>query len=489
MAKPSRNRPTIATGASLDGFTIGECVHRGGMATLWTVTHPGINVPLLMKIPRVSEGEDPAAIVSFEMEQMIMPRLAGPHVPGCFGTGDFDRQPYVVMERIPGTTLYDRLRDLPIPYEEARVIGGKIATALAEVHRQNVIHHDIKPSSIMFRPSGEGVLIDFGLSHHNLLPDLLQEEFRLPYGTAPYMAPERLLGVRDDPRSDLFSLGVLLYFFTTGERPFGEGETLRGMRRRLWRDPHPPRKLKLDYPPWLQEVVLRCLEIEPVWRYPTAQQLAFELAHPEQIKLTARSERVQHDPLSTVWRRRFNRGLTQPKPKSDLAAQLASGPIVAVALDTTEGAGPLNESLRKTAEQVLATLPSARLACLNVLKLGRITLDKTLDEQGHNKHIDRMVALRDWASPLQLDESRLTVHVLEAIDPASAILEFAEVNHVDHIVIGARQNSFARSLLGSVSGKVAGEAVCTVTVVRPPRLAAMQGQEETNGSKQDAAGG
>ena len=85
------------------------------------------------------------------------------------------------------------------------------------------------------------MLIDFGLSHHNQLPDLLQEEFRLPYGTAPYMAPERLLGVRDDPRSDLFSLGVLLYFFTTGERPFGETETLRGMRRRLWRDPYPPR--------------------------------------------------------------------------------------------------------------------------------------------------------------------------------------------------------------------------------------------------------
>ena len=81
------------------------------------------------------------------------------------------------------------------------------------------------------------MLIDFGLSHHDQLPDLLQEEFRLPFGTAPYMAPEQLRGVRDDPRSDLFSLGVLLYFFTTGVRPFGEGETLRGMRRRLWRDP------------------------------------------------------------------------------------------------------------------------------------------------------------------------------------------------------------------------------------------------------------
>ncbi|MEH2544605.1 nucleotide-binding universal stress UspA family protein [Bradyrhizobium sp. AZCC 2262] len=141
------------------------------------------------------------------------------------------------------------------------------------------------------------------------------------------------------------------------------------------------------------------------------------------------------------------------------------------AIDTEEGSGALNECLRRTAAQLLQTLPSARLACLNVLRLGRITIDRTLDEQGHNKHIDRMVALRHWAQPLELDESRLTVHVLEAVDPAAAILEFTRVNHVDHIVIGARQNSMLRTLLGSVAGKVAAEAACSVTVVRPPRSA------------------
>jgi serine/threonine protein kinase len=400
-------------------------------------------------------------------------------VPACFGTGDFAHQAYVVIERIPGVTLYKRIDNLPLAYEEARALVGKIALALADLHRQNVIHHDIKPSSIMFRDSGEAVLIDYGLSHHNQLPDLLQEEFRLPYGTAPYMAPERLLGVRDDPRSDLFSLGVLLYFFTTGVRPFGETETLRGMKRRLWRDPQPPRKLRADYPPWLQEVVLRCLEIDPVWRYPTASQLAFDLGNPDQVKLTGRAERVKRDPLSTVWRRRFNRELTMPRAKADVAAQLASSPIVAVALDTVEGSEELNEALRMTAARILATLPSARLACVNVLKLGRITIDRTLDEQGQNKHVDRMVALKHWASPLKLDESRLTVHVLEAVDPASAILEFADVNHVDHIVIGARTASRLRTLLGSVSAKVASEAPCTVTVVRPPRLATLA--EDTRG--------
>ncbi len=462
----------IAPGAELDGFVIGECVHHGGMATLWTVTHPDIAAPLLMKIPRVAEGEDPAAIVSFEMEQMILPRLKGPHVPRWFATGDFARQAYVVIERLPGTTLYKRLPHLPLPYEEARVTVAKIATALADLHRQDVVHHDIKPSSIMFRESGDAVLIDYGLSHHNHLPDLLQEEFRVPFGTAPYMAPERLNGVRDDPRSDLFSLGVLLFFFTTGVRPFGETETLRGMRRRLWRDPHPPRWLKADYPPWLQEIVLRCLEIEPAKRYPTASQLAFDLGHPDQVKLTARAARMKRDPWTMVWHRRFNQGIAIPKPPSDMAAQLASSPIVAVALDTAEGSDQMNDALRHSAERILATLPSARLACVNVLKLGRLTIDRTLDEQGHNKHVDRLVALKHWASPLKLDENRLTVHVLEAIDPASAILEFADVNHVDHIIIGAHEHSGMLARLGSVSSRVTSEAPCTVTVVRPRQAAA-----------------
>ena len=169
--------------------------------------------------------------------------------------------------------------------------------------------------------------------------------------------------MRDDPRSDLFSLGVLLYFFTTGVRPFGESETMSGMRRRLWRDPHPPRWLKADYPPWLQEIVLRCLEIEPRNRYPTASQLAFDLGHPDQVKLTARSERLKRDRLTAVWRRRFNQGVAITKPKSDMAAQLASSPIVAVALDTAEASDEMNAALRQTAGRVLAILPSARL-CL-----------------------------------------------------------------------------------------------------------------------------
>ena len=432
-------KPTLEPGATVDGFRLEESVHRGGMATLWRVSRADETMPMLMKVPIISEGEDPAAIVSFEMEQMILPRVSGVHVPKFVAAGDFGVQPHIVMERIAGQTLLRRLPELPLPYAEVAEIGLKIAAALDDFHRQHVIHLDVKPSNIMFRPTGEAVLLDFGLSHHDQLPDLMKEEFRVPFGTAPYMSPEQLLGVRNDPRSDLFALGVLLYFFSTGVRPFGESQTMSGMRRRLWRDPAPPRQLRPDYPPWLQEIVLRCLEIEPAWRYPTAAQLAFDLSHPDQVKLTRRSERLKRDPLTTVLRRRFNKDLTRSITLPATAAQIVAAPIVAVAVDPTEGSPQLNDALRATAARILATVPGARLACLNVLKLGRLTIDLTLNEEGHNKRIDRLVALRHWAAPLKLADDRLTAHVLEAVDPARAILEFAAANHVDHIVLGARQ--------------------------------------------------
>ena len=380
----------LETGSMLDGFLVGDLIHRGGMAHLWEVSKPGDPAPMLMKIPVLHEGEDPAAIVSFEMEQLIMPRLKGAHVPRHIANGDFATQPYIVMERLSGETLLPQLEHLPLPATAVAAMAAKIADALEALHGQGVVHLDLKASSIMFRASGEAVLIDFGLAHHRNLPDLLQEEFRLPYGTAPYMAPEQVMGVRNDHRSDLFALGCLMYFFATGSRPFGDPQKLKGLKQRLWKDPVPPRKLNADLPPWFQEIVLRCLEV-----------------------------------------------------RAELAVML-----------------------RRTASRLLEPAPDARLACINVLRLNRIAMDQSLDEQGNNKHVQKLVELKDWARELKLEPRRITFHVLEAFDPAEAILDYARQNNVDHLIMGARENSTLRKILGSVSAKVAAEAPCTVTVVR-----------------------
>ncbi|HEX7613675.1 MAG TPA: serine/threonine-protein kinase, partial [Thermoanaerobaculia bacterium] len=333
----------IQKGATIDGFLVGELIHTGGMAALRAVTRPDIEMPILMKIPTLLEGEDPAAIVGFEMEQMILPRLSGIHVPKFVALSDFSVHPYIVMERIAGQTLLRRLDDLPLPYAEVAAIGAKVAAALDDLHRQHVVHLDVKPSNIVIREStGDAALVDFGLAHHDQLPDLMGEEFRLPYGTAPYMAPEQILGDRRDARSDLFALGVLLYFFSTGVRPFGDPKGKRRLYRRLWRDPVPPRKRRADFPPWLQEIVLRCLEVDPAQRYPTAAQLAFDLSHPEETKLTGRSERLKQDSWSAVIRRRFHPDYAPAVPRPTVLAQVSKAPIVALAVDLAEGSEPLH---------------------------------------------------------------------------------------------------------------------------------------------------
>ena len=456
----------LTPGTVLEGFRIDQLVHAGGMAHLWSVTREADGATFLMKTPVIHEGEDPAAIVSFEMEQMIMPRLKGPHAPRHIANGDFAKQPFIVMERLPGETLLPRLRELPLPVEQVADTGARIADALQALHGQGIVHLDVKPSNIMFRPGGEAVLIDYGLAHHRALPDLMQEEFRLPYGTAPYMAPEQIMGIRSDPRSDIFALGALMYFFATGVRPFGDPQKLKGLKQRLWKDPVPPRKLNPAIPPWFQEIVLRCLEVKAGRRYPTPAQLAHDLRNPGQVTLTARAERLARDGFLAVLKRRGEPEMSLidiPAPRHDEASD---APIVAVAVNLDDMTPELADRLRRTALRILERSPQARLAVLNVLKLNRIALDQTLDEQGQNKHVQRLVSLKDWARSMTSGEGRITFHVLEAIDPAEAILDYARVNNVDHVVMGARANSTLRKLLGSVSGKVAAEAPCSVTVVR-----------------------
>jgi serine/threonine protein kinase len=456
----------VNPGDVIDGFTIGELAHRGGMAQLFSVTHPDHDFPMLMKVPEMGAGTDPAMIVGFEMEQMILPRLTGRHVPRFVANGDFATQPYIVFERLTGKSLYPMLDDLPRPAEEVASLGCRIAAALVDLHRQNVVHLDIKPSNIMFRETGEAVLIDYGLARHLHLPDLMDEEFRLPYGTAPYMAPEQILGVRSDFRSDIFALGVLMYFFATARRPFGDPQRLKGLKKRLWRDPLPPRALAPDLPKPLQEVILRCLEVNPARRYLTAAQLMMDLQDLSKVTLTSRAEKHTRDGWGAVIKRRFN-----PDPmellRPQAAAQSAAGaPIVMVAIDLSDGSAELADALRLSVSRIIEKTPNARIACLNVLKIARISLESDLDAEGNNKHVARLVQLKHWAEPLKAPEGSITYHVIEAVSPAAAILDYARENIVDHIVMGARANSAMRSLLGSVSGEVAAQAPCTVTVVR-----------------------
>ncbi len=315
----------------------------------------------------ILDGDDPTMIVGFEMEQMILPRLTGRHVPRFIANGDFATQPYIVMERVVGRSLYERMGEAPFPPDEVARIGLAVATALRDLHRHKVLHLDIKPANVIIRDDGTAVLVDFGLARHLTLPDLLAEEFRVPMGTAPYIAPEQVLKARDDPRSDIFALGAVLYEMVTGRQPFGDPKGSRGMRQRLWADPWPPRALRSDCPAWLQEIILRCLAVDPAGRYPTAAQLCFDLAHPDQVRLTALAEKMKRDPVGQRLRRWFRAaGAERPAPYR-MEEGAHESPIVVAAVDLSDDYCDVAAEVRAMAGRMLTLLPGARLACVNVL--------------------------------------------------------------------------------------------------------------------------
>jgi serine/threonine protein kinase len=465
----------LEAGTGIDGFIVGECLHAGGMAHIYEVTYadPGRNAgfPMAMKVPRMTGGDGAETIVSFEVEHQMLQVLSGPHVPRFVAAGDLTRVPYLVMEYIEGRPLQDRIdqasreRVRPAPEEIARV-GAAIAAAAHSLHQQDAVHLDLKPGNVMIRPDGRAVLLDFGLSWHAHYPDLMAEEMRVAVGSPPWMAPEQVVGVRGDPRSDVFAIGVMLYEMATGELPFGDPQTRGGLRQRLWMDPPPPRVLAPQTPDWLQEVILRCLEPEAQQRYGSAAQLAFDLSNPDQVHVGERGLRTRR----TSWRVHLRRWLKAAglhyKPSPLPSAQIDQAPIVMVAVPWKDASDATLFSLRRATERSLGVRAGARLACVTVVAPSDMDrADERLSEvQVQRWQLDR---LRQWALGLDLETHSASFHVLESGDVADALVRYARANGVSLMILGAATHGLKfQRLVATVPVRVAMEAPCSVMLVK-----------------------
>jgi eukaryotic-like serine/threonine-protein kinase len=466
--------PEVAPGARIDGFVVGECVHSGAMGLIFEVTGGAADFPMLMKAPRAGRSTEAAEmLLAFETEAMILPRLHGPHVPRFVAAGDVATVPYIVTERIEGASL-DRRATPALPGPEVARIGAAIADALHEIHSQDVVHLDLKPDNIVLRADGTAVLLDFALAHHRLLPDLLSQEQRFTAGSAPYISPEQVLGARSDRRSDLFALGVVLYELATGELPFGAPRTIAGLRDRLWIDPLPPATRVKDIAPWLQEVILRCLEPDPARRYQSAAHLAFDLRNPAQVALTARAQKRARSGLlaqAARWWRSRDIGALPGGAKEEPGA----APVVMVAVDTVHPVDPRQPELQRATRSILSLSAEFRLICVAVVSpaIG-------VPAAGHERdaQVEHRLRLRHWIGPLAVEAHRVSLHVLEAPDAAAALVEFGRRNNVDLIVLGAPgPDERALAWWRSVASTVTANAPCSVHVVRRPGGGTGRGRE------------
>ena len=455
-------------GKIVDGFVLGKEMHRGGMASLFSATKEGIDLPILLKIPRVGKDQPVESLIGFETELTILRSLKSPYVPKYLGSGNMATRPYIAMERVEGRPLEDFIKEGKVfSIDEVIRIGADLAQAVQSLHAQDAIHLDIKPENILIDGKGKLTLIDFGLSHHARYPDLLAEEMSKGVGSAPYISPEQIAGIRSDSRSDIYSIGVIMYEMLTGELPFGNPQTMSGLRKRMWAEPFPPRAIRKEIPRWLQEVVLRCIEPRAADRYQSATQLRQVLREPESVKITQRGERVEPPSFWDSLKRWFKAAGYEPSPSPRPSMGNQDAPLMIAAIDTRQSDGGLREFMQMTAKHLLQAYPESRLVCISTIASTPTYEGKHESETASGIVRSHLVQLMDWAKPLKLPPERISYHVLEALDPASRIVEFAKDNDASLILIGAshKQPNKVTPWRTSMT-KIVEEAPCSVHIVR-----------------------
>jgi serine/threonine protein kinase/tetratricopeptide (TPR) repeat protein len=232
----------------------------------------------------------PAALERFKREARAASALNHPHICTVYDVGSHEGQPFLVMERLAGQTLRHAIEEGPLPADRVLALGEQIADALDAAHRAGIVHRDVKPANLFLTERGEAKVLDFGLAKVDVATegdrlgsqaptearDLLTAD-GTTVGTVAYMSPEQARGEGIDARSDLFSLGVVLYEMLTGRLPF-EGESQAEMFASILRsDPAPPSRFGRALPAGLERVVLKALEKDKALRYQTAAELRGDL--------------------------------------------------------------------------------------------------------------------------------------------------------------------------------------------------------------------
>lgn len=251
---------------------IGQLGH-GGMATVYKAHHPRLDRFVAIKVMHKAFTEDAGFIARFEREAQIVAKLEHPHIVPVYDFNEIDGQPYLVMKFIEGQTLKRVLSNGPMPLPEIIRIMDDMASALTYAHEHGVLHRDIKPSNIVIDGRGEPFLTDFGLARvtkagaSTLSADMI-------LGTPQYISPEQASGQAElDPRTDIYSLGVILYEMVVGRVPFNADTPYAVVHDHIYTDLPRPSLINPAVPPQVEAVLMKALAKKPADRYDTAVEM------------------------------------------------------------------------------------------------------------------------------------------------------------------------------------------------------------------------
>jgi eukaryotic-like serine/threonine-protein kinase len=279
---------TLEAGETLDHYRLEATIAHSGMSTLYRATDLNNGRQVAIKVPNAEMEADPVLLERFKREQSIGQELDHPGVVKTYD-GEHRSRLYMVIEWVEGRLLRTILNEegaggeRRLPIDRAVKITLGICDALDYMHKRGVVHRDLKPENVMVDSEDHIKLIDFGIA---MKEDARRLTFAGPspmLGTPDYISPEQVKGQRGDQRSDIYALGAMLYEMLTGQPPFTGSNPLAVMNERVQADPKPARKLNPEITPQLQEILYRALERDPRHRYATANELAWDLEHQEQV--------------------------------------------------------------------------------------------------------------------------------------------------------------------------------------------------------------
>jgi serine/threonine-protein kinase len=251
-----------------------------------------------VKVPFMEFESDPGFYSRFQREEEIGSRLHHPYILRFIPEeeGEHRSRPYIVTEYLRGYTLAHLLNSVrPMPEKDALRFAVRLCEAVGYMHEQGVIHRDLKPQNIMICYDGTIRIMDFGIAKSAEGKRITFTGFTPAVGTPDYMAPEQVKGKRGDERTDIYSLGAMLYEMVAGATPFeSENENLFViMNARVTGDPAAPRKRNPTVSPQVEEIILHAMERDPDKRYQTAKAMKAELDNPGSVQLTGRCDRLQ----------------------------------------------------------------------------------------------------------------------------------------------------------------------------------------------------